>query len=215
METLEATMDRISRSGSAAFAMDGAGRITYWNKACEGLLGRPARHVLGKHCYEVMCGRDGNDNLYCHTSCPVAHQAREKNDPVHPFVMRALGGDGRRAEVEVSMFAIPSYHPALTSVVHVLRPAMKPAAADVPAPAAPAPAAAQAIPDPRSDAAVLTSRELQVLRCLAEGQPSSTIARTLTIAHVTVRNHIQSILQKLDVHSKLEAVVRAHALGIA
>ena len=122
METLEDTLDRISRTGAAAFAMDGANRITYWNKACEGLLGQPARHVLGRHCYEVMCGRDASDNLYCHTSCPVAHQARQKDDPVHPFHVRALAGDGRRKEVEVSMFAVPSYHPALTAVVHVLTP---------------------------------------------------------------------------------------------
>jgi len=49
MELLEDTLDRISRSGEAAFAIDGGGRITHWNKACERLLGKPARHVLGKH----------------------------------------------------------------------------------------------------------------------------------------------------------------------
>jgi PAS domain S-box-containing protein len=214
METLEVTLDRISRSGAAAFAMDGSNRITYWNKACEGLLGQPARHVLGKHCYEVICGRDGSDNLYCHTSCPVAHQARQKDDPVHPFHVRALAGDGRRKEVEVSMFAVPSYHPALTAVVHVLTPVPIGSEGDTPA-AAPALADQQPAPDPTSEAAALTSRELQILRCLAHGQTTPAIAKVLAIAHVTVRNHTQSILQKLDVHSKLEAVVRARALGIA
>ena len=218
METLEDTLDRISRSGAAAFAMDGANRITYWNRACEGLLGRPARHVIGKHCWEVMCGRDGNDNVYCHTACPVAHQARQKNDPVHPFRIRTRA-TGKRVEVEVSMFAVPSYHPALTSVVHVLRPDSirheTAAQAAVAAPAAPAAPKATIVADPTSEAAVLTSRELEVLRCLAHGESTPAVAKALSIAHVTVRNHIQSILQKLDVHSKLEAVVRAHALGIA
>jgi DNA-binding CsgD family transcriptional regulator len=213
MEILEDALNRISRSGEAAFAMDGAGRITYWNKACEGLLGRPARHVIGKHCYEVMCGRDVNDNIYCHTSCPVAHQARQNDDPVHPFHIRALAGNGRRTDVEVSMFAVPSYHPALTSVVHVLRPAAVPAEAAAAAPAPVTPR--QPVPNPASEAAVLTSRELDVLRCLSKGLTTPATAKTLSIAHVTVRNHIQAILQKLDVHSKLEAVVRAHALGIA
>jgi two-component system nitrate/nitrite response regulator NarL len=36
------------------------------------------------------------------------------------------------------------------------------------------------------------------------------IAKKLAIAPVTVRNHIQSILQRLDVHSKLAAVVYAY-----
>jgi len=219
METIEDTLDRITRSGAAAFAMDGANRITYWNRACEGLLGRPARHVIGKHCWEVMCGRDRNDNVYCHTSCPVAHQARQENDPVHPFHVRALGKSGQRKDLEVSIFAVPSYHPALTSVVNVLRQdPIRPAAETqrtAPAPAGTPSASALGVPDPTSEAAALTSRELQVLRCLARGETTSATAEALAIAHVTVRNHIQSILQKLDVHSKLEAVVRAHALGIA
>jgi two-component system nitrate/nitrite response regulator NarL len=39
---------------------------------------------------------------------------------------------------------------------------------------------------------------------------TSAIARKLGIAPVTVRNHVQSILQRLDVHSKLAAVVYAY-----
>ena len=76
MEAFDETLDRISRSGEAVFAVDGANRIILWNKACESLVGRPARHVLGKRCHEVVGGRDSNGNIYCHASCPVAHQAR-------------------------------------------------------------------------------------------------------------------------------------------
>jgi len=101
-----------------------------------------------------------------------------------------------------------------TAVVHVLTPVPIGSEGDTPA-AAPALADQQPAPDPTSEAAALTSRELQILRCLAHGQTTPAIAKVLAIAHVTVRNHTQSILQKLDVHSKLEAVVRARALGIA
>ena len=127
MELLEDTLDRISRSGEAAFAMDGGNRITHWNKACERLLGKPARQVLGKHCQDVMCGRDVNGNLYCHAACPVAHQARAlaKNDPVRPFELDVAAGDGSRRRVSIALFAVPSYHPALTAVVHTLRPALE------------------------------------------------------------------------------------------
>jgi DNA-binding NarL/FixJ family response regulator len=56
----------------------------------------------------------------------------------------------------------------------------------------------------------LTAREKEILRCLAQGMSTVAIATKLAIAAVTVRNHVQKILQKLDVHSKLQAVVLAH-----
>ena len=55
----------------------------------------------------------------------------------------------------------------------------------------------------------LTSREMAVLACLADGLPTRAIARKLFISPCTVRNHVQGILQKLDVHTKLAAVVYA------
>jgi DNA-binding CsgD family transcriptional regulator len=215
MELLEDTLDRLARSGEAAFAMDGGGRITHWNKACEKLLGKPARHVLGKRCQDVMCGRDGNGNLYCHTACPVAHQARAlaKNDPVHPFELDVAAGDGSRRRLSVSLFAIPSYHPALTAVVHTLRPAAENSGVPERAGDAPEPGDTR-VSSFNGAAAALTGREREVLDCLARGLSTPAIAQELSVARVTVRNHIQGLLQKLGVHSKLEAVVEAQRAGI-
>jgi two-component system nitrate/nitrite response regulator NarL len=56
----------------------------------------------------------------------------------------------------------------------------------------------------------LSKREKEILRCLSEGLSTAAIAKQLFIAPVTVRNHVQSILQKLDVHTKLAAVVFAY-----
>jgi len=55
----------------------------------------------------------------------------------------------------------------------------------------------------------LSLRELEVLRLLADGRSNDHIADSLFISVTTVRNHIQNILRKLDVHSKLEAVALA------
>jgi DNA-binding NarL/FixJ family response regulator len=52
----------------------------------------------------------------------------------------------------------------------------------------------------------LTPRELAVLRELSLGYDSETVARRLTMSPNTVRTHVQNILSKLKVHSKLEAV---------
>ena len=60
----------------------------------------------------------------------------------------------------------------------------------------------------------LSRREREVLRLLADGQTTNAIARTLCISHSTARNHIQHILHKLHVHSRLEAVAAARKVGL-
>jgi two-component system nitrate/nitrite response regulator NarL len=61
----------------------------------------------------------------------------------------------------------------------------------------------------------LTGREREVLTLLGEGLSSKQIARRLTITEATARNHIQNILSKLGVHSRLEAALyaREHLSG--
>ena len=58
-------------------------------------------------------------------------------------------------------------------------------------------------------AETLTHREREVLNCLARGLSTPAIADELGISRATVRNHVQNILQKLEVHTKLAAVVLA------
>ena len=61
----------------------------------------------------------------------------------------------------------------------------------------------------RSDAASissLTRREREVLRLLADGHPTSDVALALGISPATVQSHVKSVLAKLGVHSKVEAV---------
>jgi len=58
-------------------------------------------------------------------------------------------------------------------------------------------------------ASQLTSREREVLALLARGATGREIAARLAISPNTVRTHVQSILTKLQVHSRLEAAVFA------
>lgn len=64
-------------------------------------------------------------------------------------------------------------------------------------------------PPPRVDFSSLTTRERQILACLAEGLSNGQIARTLFISEKTVRNHVSSILDKLGVESRARALVLA------
>jgi DNA-binding NarL/FixJ family response regulator len=55
----------------------------------------------------------------------------------------------------------------------------------------------------------LTNREREVLGLLVEGLPGEAIARRLGVSGNTVRTHVQNILSKLQVHSRLEAATLA------
>jgi DNA-binding NarL/FixJ family response regulator len=61
----------------------------------------------------------------------------------------------------------------------------------------------------------LSPREREVLQLLAEGLGSQDISARLHIALRTERNHVASILAKLGVHSRLQAVLLALRYGIA
>ena len=55
----------------------------------------------------------------------------------------------------------------------------------------------------------LTDRELQVLKLVARGMANKEIAVELFISENTVKNHVRNILEKLQLHSRMEAVVYA------
>jgi two-component system nitrate/nitrite response regulator NarL len=72
-------------------------------------------------------------------------------------------------------------------------------------------------PDPASPAARLLSlspREQDILRGIARGQGNKEIARSLGIAETTVKIHVQHILRKLDVSSRVHAAVMAVEQGL-
>ncbi len=58
-------------------------------------------------------------------------------------------------------------------------------------------------------APTLTSRELEVLRLVARGMSNREIADDLFISENTVKNHVRNILEKLHLHSRMEAVIYA------
>jgi DNA-binding NarL/FixJ family response regulator len=60
----------------------------------------------------------------------------------------------------------------------------------------------------------LSERERDVLKLLANGVTTTTIAEQLHISRTTVNNHIQHILRKLDSHTRLEAIRRAEHAGL-
>jgi two-component system NarL family response regulator len=69
--------------------------------------------------------------------------------------------------------------------------------------------AASEPPEQRVPAPKLTDREMQVLKLIARGMNNRDIAKELFISENTVKNHVRNILEKLQIHSRMEAVMVA------
>jgi two-component system nitrate/nitrite response regulator NarL len=70
--------------------------------------------------------------------------------------------------------------------------------------------------EPAPDAiAALSPREREILALIARGASNKEIARTLDIAETTVKIHVQHILRKLNLSSRVQAAVLATERGLA
>jgi DNA-binding CsgD family transcriptional regulator len=211
-------LERIARSGEAVFAFDGNDLIILWNKACERLLGRPAYQVLGRRCYDVLCGRDAYGNRYCGVSCPVSSQARtHPAEELHTFLIDVPVAGSAARRVSVTPFVISGGHPSLATIVHVLRDPEAPSSAlerELADAVEESPPPRPSLRTAAGQVASLTDREQEILLKMAQGLTTDGIGADLFISPVTVRNHIAKILSKLDVHTKLAAVAFAYQNGL-
>jgi len=72
----------------------------------------------------------------------------------------------------------------------------------------------QKVVPPKAEDSQLSPREVEVLRLLADGHVYKTAADALSVSIDTIRFHIRNIYEKLHVHSKSEAVLKAFRTGI-
>lgn len=199
----------VASTADAAFAVDEECRIVIWNQGAEELLGLEACEVLGRPCHEVLGGRDVFGNCFCDSCCPIQRMTR-RQEPIRGFEVDFKKDRGEMQRVAVSIMAVPGPRSSQYTLIHLLHPCREDAQRQWQHdfPASPVPCeAASARPSPVLYS--LTPRETEVLEVLARGWSTQRIADSLYISAVTVRNHVQSILRKLDVHSKVEAVALA------
>jgi PAS domain S-box-containing protein len=213
-------LDVIARSGAAAFATDENGRIAIWNKGAEAILGYSASQVLGKSCHEIVCGRDVFGNRFCDRQCALTFMVG-RHEPVRHFELDIRAQSGAMVPTHVSIVVFPGPRPRQFTLVHFIESVDRHREANTLVrrilteqhPVVDAPVAF--VGPGATPATQLTSREIQILRLLADGASTQAIADSLFISVTTTRNHVQNILRKLDVHSKLEAVslaLRTHLL---
>lgn len=203
-------LENQSSKNQPAFACNQNGRIVDWNEDAEQILGHASADMIGRHCFEVLDGRDVFGNRFCHERCAIRSMIRRR-EPINHWQLNYRTASGERIDVAVSAVLVNGGKGAECVVVHVLE-AVE-ATGDESAPGtADEPAGSLAIEDAgdaRAEPVELTTRERQILRMLADGSNTSEIVDRLYISSDTVRTHIRNILHKLNAHSRLEAVSRA------
>ena len=198
-------LDFLTRTADGVLGVDAQGRIALWNEAAEKILGYSAREVVGKPCCEILEGRDPAGNRVCHPACHVLTMVKQ-GEPVQNYDMETRTKAGKPIWLNVSILVIPGSRPGLEVTVNLFRDVtylqrLKELIRER--------AAVPALPASDDGTPELTRRELQILRLIAEGLRSEAIAEKLCISEATVRNHVQNILAKLEVHSRLQAVAVA------
>lgn len=210
-------LDLVASTGDPAFGTDEGGRVVIWNRAAEKLFGYEASDVLGRPCHDIVCGKDLFGNRFCDETCTLGHMIR-RHEAVRRFEMDVRLASNQLQRVSVSVLAVPGPRPSQFTLIHLLQPVARrdpsghpPIQLGVGARAGPdsTVSAGSATASPPPSLASLTPRELEILRLLADGASNQKIADSLYISVMTVRTHVQNVLRKLDVHSKVEAVALA------
>ncbi len=209
----------LANTADGVFAIDTNQRIIFWNKGAQAILGFTSKEVLGKNCCDVMVGRDESGDPVCSRDCWVVNRI-QKGEMVRNYDMLTHSKAGDPVWINVSIVAIPGRRKEFNTVAHMFRDITKRKRSEElihelisnvnqPSQAKKNALSSNVSPVEHKSKPMLTRRERQVLRLLAEGASTNTIAEELYISWATTRKHIQNILTKLRLHTKLEAVIYA------
>jgi DNA-binding NarL/FixJ family response regulator len=165
-------------------------------------------------CYDVLAGRDVFGNLYCARECPVVLSAIAGDD-VRPFLLDVRKkGSSATVKLIVRAIPLPAGGPAFAVLMHFLEtegPELDNLVSSMRS-AVREPAGLPPV-DPPISVSPLSGREREIVMLLSNGYAALNIAAKLNLSHATVRNHIQNVLRKLEVHSQVEAVALAFRRG--
>lgn len=202
----------LAEAAESAFAVDPHRRIVFWSPASQELLGFSAEDVMGRRCCDVLrAGGAGGGGC----ACGQCLRPGAKGGPVKlvsQFTTQVTALDGQSKELCVTAVRTHSTGGDVR-IIHFLRelraPASLPRVAD-----SPRPGGTPGVVTPEPPASHLTTREHEVLRLLASGLSTAEIATALSISPITARNHITRLIEKLEVKTRLQAVIAASHLGL-
>jgi PAS domain S-box-containing protein len=189
----------LSEAGDGVLAVSPDRRVVFWNRAAERLLGYAPGEAIGRHACEVLEGRQLDGRDACRPECQVLAAAEEG---LGSFDLPARTKWGESVTINMSTLTLPPRNGEGPLVIHLFRDAPGKTSSSV---------ENEDLPGAPSS---LTPRELEVLRLLAAGANTRVASERLGVSPATVRNHVQNLLGKLGVHSRLEAVAYATRRGL-
>jgi PAS domain S-box-containing protein len=209
--------EALAQAGDGVVAIDADGRIGAWNRAAEKMLGYTALQATGRRCWEIFAGQDCDGNKRCYENCPVM-TLLNIGESVQNFDLRTRTKDGRPVWINLSVLHMSpgaNGHEGQdqasarsgSRTLHIFR--------DVTTTKDLLARAHERSNTPSRDGEdseplpSLTRRQLDVLRLITQGVNTKGLADQLHVTQATVRNHVQSIMETLGVHSRLEAVAYA------
>jgi PAS domain S-box-containing protein len=199
----------LDETADAAFAVDSSGRISAWNKAAVELFGLGAAEAIGLRCHKILQCDDEN-GILCLEDC-ILERATQENCPRSNFDLRLQTKSGKLWCNLSSLIASESVS-GVRHAIYIVRPAeirkrLEQALSEF--------VRTQTRNGQNGGPATrLTCREVEVLKSLAQGHSTRTIANQLNISSATVNNHVKHILTKCDAHTRLEAIRHAESMGV-
>ena len=181
-------------------AVDGKYQIVYWNQTAEHLTGYPSTETLGRYCYDVMRGVGADEAPFCRLPCSLM-LAAEGGKTLESLLLIYPDSQGQKHQCFFDSVVVQDAEESL--LIHFFHKMdWIPLSKSLPLPSDSA--------SPQNlDDATLTQREREVMALLAKGRSPREISRDLHISYATARNHVQNVIQKLGVHSRIEAVLVA------
>jgi PAS domain S-box-containing protein len=196
----------LSNTADGVCAVNERGKIAFWNRSAEKILGYSARDVVGRPCCEVFVGRDASGNRLCYQGCHVLTLVKQ-GEPVQHFAMATRTKAAKPIWLDISILVLPGTQPDASTTVHLFRDVT--ASKEIEALVRERLVQAQPSAPAETTPPELTRREIEILRLVASGASTRAMAERLHVSPATVRNHVQHILEKLGVHSRLEAAAYA------
>lgn len=191
--------DVFSCATDAVFAIDDSRRIVYQNETFARIFRQRLSRCPGRKCYEVVCGQTLDGRPLCRPDCPMGGSLLDGRAVAH-FDLTVPQPEGEPLWFCVGAFPLSSSFGNAAAVCMLRSVSAYKVLARLAEMKLPKEGPLTQVANP------LTPREREILGLLAAGCGTKKLARELHISHVTARNHIHHIFEKLGVHSRAEAV---------
>jgi PAS domain S-box-containing protein len=221
--TIDDLIQSLLHAADGVFVVDNEQRIVYWNAAAQQLLGYSRVEAVGRNCWELLecCGGDSALETARNRRAVAAALA---GMPVSSYDTCVRTQWGKPRWINLSLLTLMTSHNPETwlaavlfrdatqhklneqFVTRVLEAVERLRERDM--------TISPPVVPHEPPGGGLSRREYEILVLLARGHSTRTIAATLALSPSTVRNHIQGILTKLHVHSRVEAVAYALEHGL-